>query len=150
MCFSLNLADDQLAALAVQGMLPMWTEKLLGQEFDNLGQLTQRVATRNSQFQSMHRDTRFLKSTIVAEAYNSYSVDDGYEDEEEKVVAAEWSWGKKTVIVQNPWERGVEESYDIDVTKTDKLFDFLLEKGRIKLADNHVMLPPDQLKNKKF
>ena len=33
--------------------------------------------------------------------------------------------------------------------KSDKLFDFLLEKGQIKLPDNHVMLPPEQL-NKKF
>ena len=41
LCFSLNLADDQLATLAVQGMLPTWKEKLLGQEFDNLGQLAQ-------------------------------------------------------------------------------------------------------------
>ena len=30
LCFSLNLADDQLAALAVQGILPTWKEKLLG------------------------------------------------------------------------------------------------------------------------
>ena len=37
LCFSLNLANDQLAALAAQGMLPMWKENLLGQEFDNLG-----------------------------------------------------------------------------------------------------------------
>ena len=29
--------------------------------------------------------------------------------------------------------REVEESYDFDVTKSDKLFDFLLEKGQIKL-----------------
>jgi hypothetical protein len=57
LCFSLNLADDQLVALVVQGMLPMWKEKLLGQEFDNLGQLAQRVAALNSQFQSIHRDT---------------------------------------------------------------------------------------------
>ena len=35
------LTNDQLVALAVQGMLPMWKEKLLGQEFDNLGQLAQ-------------------------------------------------------------------------------------------------------------
>ena len=48
LCFSLNLADDQLAALAVQGMLPTWREKLLGQEFDNLGQLAQWVAALNS------------------------------------------------------------------------------------------------------
>ena len=39
--FSLNLIDDQLAALVAQGMLPTWREKLLGQEFDNLGQLAQ-------------------------------------------------------------------------------------------------------------
>ena len=51
--------------------------------------------------------------------------------------------GKKTVMVPNPWGRGVEVSYDFDVTKSDKLFDFLLEKGQIKLPDNHVMLPPE-------
>ena len=50
LCFSLNLAFDQPAALTVQGMLPTWKEKLLGQEFDNLGQLAQRVAVLNSQF----------------------------------------------------------------------------------------------------
>ena len=31
-----------------------------------------------------------------------------------------------------------------------KLFDFLLEKGQIKLQNNHVMLPPDQLKNRSY
>ena len=63
---------------------------------------------------------------------------------------AEWNWGKKTMMVPNPWGRGVEESYDFYVTKSDKLFDFLLEKGQIKLPDGHIMLPPDQLKNKKL
>ena len=53
-------------------------------------------------------------------------------------------------MVPNLWGRGVEESYDFDVTKSDKLFNFLLGKRQIKLADNHVILPPDQLKNKKF
>ena len=105
----------------------MWKGKLLGQEFDNLGQLTQRVAALNSQFQSMHRDTRFQKSTTVAEAYDPYLVDNDYEDEE-VVATAEWNWGKKTVMEPNPQGRGVKESYDFDVTKSDKLFDFLLEK----------------------
>ena len=59
-------------------------------------------------------------------------------------------WGKKTVMVPNPWGKGVEESYDFDVTKSDKLFDFLLERGQIKLPANHVLLPPNQLKNMKF
>ena len=65
--------------------------KLLGQEFDNLGQLAQWVAALNRQFQSMRRDTRFQKSTTVAKAYNPYSIDDSYEDEEEEVAAAEWN-----------------------------------------------------------
>ena len=77
----------------------------------------------------------------MAEAYNPYLVDDSYEDEEEEVATAEWNWGKKTVIVPNPQGRGVEESNDFDVTKSDKLVDFLLEKGQIKLPDNHIMLP---------
>ena len=129
-CFSLNLTDDQLAAWAVQGMLPTWREKLLGQEFDNLGQLAQRVAALNSQFQSMRRDTWFQKSAAIAEAYNPCPVSDGEEDDEEEEVAmAEWNWGKKTVMVPNLWGRGVEENYDFDVTKSDKLFNFLLEKG---------------------
>ena len=75
-------------------MLPAWKEKLLGQEFDNLGQLAQRVAVLNSQIQNMRRDTQFQKSTTMAEAYNPYSVDDSYEDDEEEEVAmAEWNWG---------------------------------------------------------
>ena len=144
LCFSLNLTDDQLAALAIQGMLPMWREKLLGQEFDNLGQLAQRVAALNSQFQNMRRDTWFKKSAAIAEAYNPYLVDDGDEDdEEEEIATAERNCGKKTVMVPSPWGKGVEESYDFDVTKSDKLFDFLLERGQIKLPANHVMLPPD-------
>ena len=49
------------------------------------------MATLNSQFQSMRRDTRFQKSTIVAEAYDPYSVDNGYEGEEEEVITAEWN-----------------------------------------------------------
>ena len=53
-------------------------------------------------------------------------------------------------MVPNSWGKGIEESYDFDVTKSDKLFDFLLERGQIKLPNNNVMLPPDQLKNKKF
>ena len=43
---------------------------------------------------------------------------------------AEWNSGKKIVMMPNPCGRGAKESYDFDVTKSDKLFDFLLEKGR--------------------
>ena len=65
--------------------------KVARARFYHLGQLAQRVAALNSQIQSMRRDTWFQKSTTVAKAYDPYSVNDGYEDEEEEVAAAEWN-----------------------------------------------------------
>ena len=91
--FLLNLIDDQLATLAIQGILPTWREKLLGQEFDNLGQLAQLVTALNSQFQNIRRDTRFQKNAAIAEAYNPYLVDDD-DDEDEEIAIAKWNWGK--------------------------------------------------------
>ena len=71
----------------------------------------------------------------MAEAYNPFLVDDCYEDnEEEEVDMAEWNWGKKIIMVPNPWGRGVEESYDFDVTKSDKLFDFFAREGIDQVA----------------
>ena len=51
----------------------------------------------------MRKDTRFQKNATINKTYNPYSVDDGYEyDEEEEVAMAKWNWGKKTVMVSNP------------------------------------------------
>jgi hypothetical protein len=83
--------DDQLAALAVQGMLTSLEGKAAWQEFDNLGQLAQRVTTLNSQLQSMHRDTRFQKNAAIVDTYGPYLVDKEDEDGEEEVAAAEWN-----------------------------------------------------------
>jgi hypothetical protein len=49
MCFSLNLPDDQLADMAVAGMLPAIREKLFDMEFDNLGQLSHRLSLMSNQ-----------------------------------------------------------------------------------------------------
>ena len=71
----------------------------------------------------MRRDTRFYKNATIAEAYNPYLVDE--DDEEEEIAAIEWNWGKKIVMVPNPWGKEVEESYDFDVTKTNFLISCL-------------------------
>jgi hypothetical protein len=47
MCFSLNIPDDQLAGMAVAGMLLAIREKLFDMEFDDLGQLSHRLSVRN-------------------------------------------------------------------------------------------------------
>ena len=44
--------------------------------------------------------------------------DNGEDNEEEKIAAAEWNWGKKIVMISNLWGKEVEECYDFDVTRT--------------------------------
>jgi hypothetical protein len=44
MWFSLTVPDDQLAYMAIAGMLPVVREKFFGMEFDNLGQLSQKLS----------------------------------------------------------------------------------------------------------
>jgi hypothetical protein len=61
MCFSLNLPDDQLADMAVAGMLPAIREKLFGMEFDNLDQLSPKLSLMSNQAYRFKKDTRFSK-----------------------------------------------------------------------------------------
>ena len=83
----------------------------------------------------MRRYTRFQKSAAIAETYNPYSVDDGYEDEEkEEVATAEWNWGKKTVMVPNPWGRGVKKELRFRRHKIRQALRFLAREGTDQVA----------------
>jgi hypothetical protein len=92
MCFSLNLPDDQLADMAVAGMLSAVREKLFGMEFDNLGQLSQKLSLMSNQAYDFKKDARFGKQHDVADIYNQFLdkadlVEDS--DDEQDVAATE-------------------------------------------------------------
>jgi hypothetical protein len=72
MCFSLNLPDDQLADMTVAGMLPAIREKLFGMEFDNLGQMSQRLSLISNQAYGFKKDSRFAKHNDIADIYNQF------------------------------------------------------------------------------
>jgi hypothetical protein len=74
MCFSLTLPDDQLADMAVAGMLPAVREKLFGMEFDNLGQLSQKLSLMSNQAYGFKKDTRFNNTSTNAIIYDHYLV----------------------------------------------------------------------------
>jgi hypothetical protein len=59
-------------------------------------------------------------------------------------------WGKEPLTVNQRWIKQAKGTYDFDVTKEDKLFDFLVKEGRIKLLEGHSMLRPDGVKDKKY
>jgi hypothetical protein len=153
MCFYLTLPDDQLADMAVAGMLPAIREKLFGMEFDNLGQLSQKLSLMSNQAYGFKKDTRFAKHHDIADIYNQFlekadQVEDF--DDDEEVAAAEIMWGKEPLTVNQRWIKQTKGTYDFDVTKADKLFEFLVKEGRIKLPEGHSMLRPDGVKEKRY
>jgi hypothetical protein len=153
MCFSLNIPDDQLVGMAVVGMLPAIREKLFGMEFDDLGLLSHRLSLMRNQAYGFKKDSRFVKHNDIAEVYNQFleRADQGDEyDDEEEIAATEIVWGKEPLTVNQRWIKQAKGTYDFDVTKADKLFDFLVKEGQIKLPEGHSMLRPDGVKDKKY
>jgi hypothetical protein len=153
MCFSLTLQDDQLVDMAVAGMLPAVREKLFGMEFDNLGQLSQKLSLMSNQTYGFKKDARFAKHNDIADIYNQFleKADQmGDSDDEEEVAAAEIMWGKEPLTMNQHWIKQTKGTYDFNVTKADKLFEFLVKEGRIKLPEGHSMLRPDGVKEKRY
>jgi hypothetical protein len=72
MCFSLNMPDDQLAGMAVAGLLPAIREKLFSMEFDDLGQLSHRLSLTSNQAYGFKKDSRFVKHSDIADVYNQF------------------------------------------------------------------------------
>jgi hypothetical protein len=92
MCFSFNLPDDQLAGMAIAGMLPAIRENLFGMEFDNLGQLSHRLSLMSNQAYGFKKDSRFAKHSDIADICNQFleRADQVEEfDDEEEIAAAE-------------------------------------------------------------
>jgi glutaredoxin-related protein len=59
-------------------------------------------------------------------------------------------WGKEPLTVNQRWIKQAKGTYDFDVTKADKLFEFLVKEGQIKLPEVHSMLRPDGVKEKRY
>jgi hypothetical protein len=153
MCFSLNLPDDQLADMAVAGMLPAVREKLFGMEFDNLGQLSQKLSLMRNQAYGFKKDTRFNKQHDIDDIYNQFLEKAGQmedSDDDQEIAAAEIMWGKEPLTMNQRWIKQTKGTDNFDVTKADKLFEFLVKEGRIKLPEGHSMLRPDWIKEKRY
>jgi hypothetical protein len=122
-------------------------------EFDNLGQLSQRLSLMSNQAYGFKKDSRFAKHHDIADIYDQFlkNADQVEEfDDDEEVAAAKIVWGKEPLTVNQRWIKQTKGTYDFDVTKADKLFEFLVKEGRIKLPEGHSMLRPDGVKEKHY
>jgi hypothetical protein len=124
-------------------MSPLIKEKFDHQEFESLAYLVQRVSAFEGQHRSLRKE-KYLKDTIAMS--DPYDVDSDGDDPE--VATVKWTWGKARVSC--PWVKEIENAYDFDVTKADKIFDLLLETKQLRLPANHVISLPEELKGKKY
>jgi hypothetical protein len=122
-------------------------------EFDNLGQLSQKLSLMSNQAYEFKKDTRFAKHNDIADMYNQFlerADQMGDSDDDEEVAAAKIMWGKEPLTMNQRWIKQTKGTYDFDVTKADKLLEFLVKEGRIKLPEGHSMLRPDGVKEKRY
>jgi hypothetical protein len=105
----------------------------------------------SNQAYGFKKDSRFAKHSDIADIYNQFleRANQGEEfDDEEEIAAAEIVWGKEPLTVNQRWVKQSKGTNDFDVTKADKLFEFLVKEGRIKLPEGHSMLHPDGVKKR--
>jgi len=114
-CYSLVLDDRQLADLAFQGLLPHLKDKYASQEFESLSHLVQRI---------FDQDTRTFEPRKNWNKKVSF-VDEAESSNEEPVIGlAEWVKNKKPMSC--PFGQREPEKFAFDITKTDRIFDFLI------------------------
>jgi hypothetical protein len=122
-------------------------------EFENLGQLSQKLSLMSNQAYGFKKDAKFGKQHDVAGVYNQFlDKADLFEDSDEEldVAAAEIMWGKEPLTMNQRWVKQTKGTYDFDITKADKLFELLVKEGRIKPPEGHSMLRPDGVKAKRY
>jgi hypothetical protein len=66
------------------------------------------------------------------------------ENEDNMIGLAEWVKGKKTMFC--PFGKKEPEKFGFDITKSDKIFDLLLQQGQIKLSQFHNIPSAEELK----
>jgi hypothetical protein len=153
-CFNLNISNKDLADLAYLGLSSHLREKLEGHVFFDISQVLQRDLDCESQakeFRSFNRsgDKPRNECPVNMVEYASESSD----DEEANMCVGEWSWASKSkpfvssCLKLASKSRQDEIRFTFDVTKCDRIFDYLLQKKQIKLSSNHVIPSSEQLKN---
>jgi hypothetical protein len=103
--------------LAFQGLLPQTKDKYASQEFESLSHLVQRICDQDIKA-SKPRKACNKKFSFVDEAMSSNS------DEEPLIGLAEWVKNKKPMSC--PFGQKEPEKFAFDITKADRIFDFLL------------------------
>jgi hypothetical protein len=159
-CFSLNIAEKDLADLAFSGLLAHIKDKLEGQQFSDVNQVLQKALAQENRAKEVKQFSRFKDNNRNKEKENhmvntlDYDDDSASEDEVD-ICVAEWVQSSKSKPFACPAlkptpARREEIKYTFDVSKCDKIFDMLLQGSLIRLREGHVMPSAEKLGRKAY
>jgi hypothetical protein len=152
-CFNLNISDKDLADLAYSGLSPHLRQKLESHVFSDISQVLQRALDCESQAKESRSvarrgDKPRNDCPVNMVEYDSESSD----DKEADMCATEWNWASKFKPFVCSSSKTTSKSrqdkilFTFDVTKCDRIFNYLLQENQIKFPSNHVIPSPEQLK----
>ena len=157
-CFSVNIAEKDLADIAFSGLLAHIKDKLEGHEFLDVSQLLQKALTHENRAREVKQSTQFRDNQNkdkVSPTVNTLECDsDSASDDDVEICVAEWVHMPKSkpfacpALKPTPAKREVK--FTFDVSKCDKKFDMLLQGKQIRLRGGHVFPSPEELRRKAY
>ena len=139
-CFSLIIAEKDLADIAFSGLLAHIKDRLEGQEFSDINQVLQKALAQENRAKDVKQYSQFRdnksrdkeKPTVNVVGYDS----DSASDDDVDVCIAEWVQAPKSklflcaALKPTPARRELIKC-TFDVSKCDKIFDILLQANQI-------------------
>ena len=148
-CFSVNIAEKDLADLAFKGLRSHIKERLEGYDFFTITQVHQRALAIESRSKEPQESQRHHRSSVHTLECNSNCSD----DESNDVYAAEFAWPSQakpfTCSALKPIQKNrQDERFTFDVSKCERIFDELYRIGYVKMS--HTLPPPEELKRRAY
>ena len=155
-CFSLTIAEKDLADLAFSGLLIHLRDRLENQEFSDINQVLQKALVQDARQYSRFKDNKSRENAKPAVNVVGNSEDgDSATDDDVDVCVAEWVKSPKSIpficpaLKPTPAKK-TKIRYTFDVSKCDKIFDMLLQGKQIRLREGHVIPSPEELGRKAY
>jgi hypothetical protein len=149
----LNISKKDLADLTYSGLSLHLREKQENHVFSDVSQVLQRALdceSRSKESRSVTRSGDKPRNDCPVNMVECGSKSS--DDEKVDMYIAEWNWASKSKpficssLKTTSKSRQDEIHFTFDVTKCDRIFDYLLQEKQIKLSCNHVIPSLEQLK----
>jgi hypothetical protein len=147
-CYSLTIAEKDLADLAFTGLAPYLRDKLDGQEFSGSNQILQCALPKENHAKSSrfrdnaNKDKEKHHVNFMDEEGNEICVAEWVEKPRDKTISCSF------LKPNGGWRE--EMRYTFVVSKCDHLFDLLLQGGVIRLTKGHVISNANSLAKRTY